>query len=200
VTLSVKDTLDTVTQLDYRYDDDPKVTGQSKRRAAPPQVTRQFLPAAQPEQLPVTAQTGINLTSDTTQTQITLAPDTASRINQLMQGKRAIVLSLQIDHVKDTDGVIYEIYANLPANEKPARNSIYFVGSMGFFTAWDGSVTKTFDLTQPIRTLQDKKAWNANQLTITFVPRGPINAKTKQPLPLQPSVRAVVGGVSLAGQ
>jgi hypothetical protein len=199
VTLSVKDALDTVAQLDYRYDDDPQVKGQSGRPATPSQVTKQFAPA-QAEPLPVTAPTGINLSAGNAQAQITLPPDTRSKIANLMRDKRTIYLSLRIDHIKNTGGVFYEVYANLPANQTPARQSIYFVGNLGFFTSWDGSVTKAINLTQSLRALEDKKAWNGSQLTLTFVPRGPVDARTKRPLPLQPGVRAVIERIGLVGR
>lgn len=199
VSLSVKDVLDTVTQLDYRYDDDPPVRGQSKRRsAAPTQGAQQ--PAPPIESLPVNAPKAIDLNIQNAREPIELPVDTASRIRQALEDQRRILLILQIDHVKNTGGVTYEIYANLPDGQAPARESIYFVGNLAFFTAWDGSVTKSIDLTKTIRALQTKNAWKDNQLTITFVPRGLINAQTKEPLPLEPGVRAVVEEVRLGAR
>jgi hypothetical protein len=165
-------------------------------------VTQEAQQPATPsiEPLAVTAPRGINLNTENAREPIELPPDTSSKIRQALQDQRRILLSLQIDHVKSRGGVVYEIYANLPDGQQPARQSIYFVGTLGFFTAWDGSVTKSFDLTRTIRSLQDKNAWKDNQLTITFVPRGPINAQTKQPLPMEPGVRAVLGEVRLGAR
>jgi Common central domain of tyrosinase/Polyphenol oxidase middle domain len=200
VTLSAHDVLDTVTQLDYRYDDDPQPQGQSKRRIAAAAQRAQPPAPTRIEPLPVNAPKGIDLNTGNTQVPIELPADTSQKISQALQEQHRILLILQMDHVKSTGGVVYEIYANLPDGTAPARDSADFVGTLGFFTAWDGSVTKSFDLTRTIRTLQDKNAWKTNQLTITFVPRGPINAQTKEPLPLEPGVRAVIEGVRLGAR
>lgn len=201
VSLSVKDALDTVTQLDYRYDDDPTV--QSMARAAPGREERQQFPPTPPEQLAVSSQTGIELSSETIRAQLNISPDAKSKINHLLEDKEfrhAIVLNLQIDHVKDTSGIYYEIYANLPANENPGDELIYYVGNLGFFVPMNSGITKRFDLTQSIRALRDKKGWDGSQLTITFVPRGLVNSVTRQPLPLKPGVRATIEQISLVGR
>ena len=197
VTLSAQDVLDTVTQLDYRYDDDPPAKGQSKRRIAATAQAAQPPAPMQIEPLQVNAPKGIDLNTKNAQAPIELPADTFQKIGQALQEQRRILLILQIDHVKSAGGVVYEIYANLPHGTAPARDSAYFVGTLGVFTAWDGSVTKSFNLTRAIRTFQDKNARKTDQLNITFVPRGPINAQTKEPLPLEPGVRAVIEEVRL---
>jgi hypothetical protein len=200
VSLSVKDVLNTVTQLDYRYDDDPPAGGRSKRLIA---ETAQGAgqPAPAPiESLPVTAPRGTELNTQNTREPIDIPAGTAARIRQALDGQRRILLTLHFEHVKSKGGVGFEVYANLPDGQAPARDSIYFVGNLGFFVDWDGSIAKTLDLTRTIRALQDKNAWKDNQLTITFVPHGDINAQTKQPLPLEPGVRAVLEGVNLGAR
>jgi Common central domain of tyrosinase/Polyphenol oxidase middle domain len=199
VTLSFKDALDTVTQLDYRYDDDPPVK-QMMARPAPRMEERQQLPSTPPEELAVSSQTGIGLGSEASSAQIKIPPETAAKIKHLLEDKQflhAIALNLEIDHVKDSSGVYYEIYANLPANEKPVEDSIYYVGNLGLFLPRNSTTTIKFDLTRSIRAMNDKKAWDGSQLTITFVPRGLIDSKTRQPLPLPPGVRATIERVSL---
>jgi tyrosinase len=199
VSLSVKDALDTVTQLDYRYDDDP--AAQSMARPAPSAETPPPSPSTPSEQLAVSSP-GIGLSSETSSTRLTIAPEMATKINQLLDDKQfrhAIVLNLEITHVKDTS-VYYEIYANLPANEKPDYQSIYYVGNLGFFLPKDGGITKRFDLTRSIRAMRDKKVWDGSHLTVTFVPRGLVNSQTGQPLPVQPGVRATIARVTVVGQ
>lgn len=202
VTRPIKDALDTVTQLDYRYDDDPPVQ-QMMARPAPRREEQQQLPSTPPEELAVSSQTGIALSSEATSAQFKIPPETTLKIQHLLEDKKfqhAIVLNLEIDHVKDSSGVYYEIYANLPANQEPARDSIYYVGNLGLFLPGNSLTTIGFDLTPSIRAMNDKKAWNGSQLTITFVPRGLFDGKTRQPLPLPPGVRATIERVSLLGR
>jgi hypothetical protein len=200
VSLSAQDVLNTVTQLDYRYDDDPPPGGRSKRAIALTAQGAQPSPSAQIESLPLNAPKGIVLNTANAKERIELPADTSLKIGHALQDQRRILLILQIDHVKSSGGVSYQIYANLPEGQAPARESIYFVGTLGFFTAWDGSVTKSFDLTKTIRALQDKNAWKDNQLTITFVPHGPIDAQSKVPLPMEPGIRAVIEEVRLGAR
>jgi hypothetical protein len=186
--------------LDYRYDDDPPT--QQVRPAPRKEATQQF-PPTPPEQLTVGSQTGIGLSSETIGTQLNISPETTAKINHLLDDKEfkhAIVLNLEIDHVNDLSGVYYEVYANLPAGDKPSRESIYYLGNLGFFVPKGSGVTKRFDLMRPIRAMRDKKAWDGSRLTITFVPHGVIDSKTKQPLPLQPGVRATVERVSVVAR
>jgi Common central domain of tyrosinase/Polyphenol oxidase middle domain len=200
VSRSVKDALDTVAQLDYRYDDDPPA--QQKRQAPREEATQQFPPTPS-EQLAADTQTGIGLTSETIRTQLNISPENLAKINHLLDDKEfkhAIVLNLDIDHVNDLSGVYYEVYANLPAGDKPSRESIYYLGNLGFFVPKGSGVTKRLDLTRPIRAMRDKKVWDGSQLTISFVPRGVVDSKTKQPLPLQPGVRATVERVSVVAR
>jgi tyrosinase len=200
VSLSAQDVLDTVTQLDYRYDDDPAVKGQSKRAEEPREQSTQPSAPAPVETLPTTAPKAVGLDTVNAKESIELPADTSVKIRQGLLDQRRILLTLQVDHVKSSGGVTYEVYANLPDGQTPARESIYFVGNLAFFTAWDGSVTKSLDLTKTIRALQAKDAWKDNQLTLTFVPRGVVNAQTNKPLPLEPGVRAVVEEVRLGAR
>ncbi len=205
VTLSAQDALDTVNQLDYRYDDDPVGNGKGKR-AGEPGEPQPGAPVAHPpalgqeEPLPITGQEGVSLSSENTMLEITVPPETAKKIDLLLDQKRSILLSVQFDHIKATDGVFYEVYVNLPANSKPERTSIYFASNLGFFTAWNGSITKRLDLTRAIRALKASSTFSDDKLTITFVPRGPVNAKTGAPLPLEPHIRASVGPINLLGR
>jgi tyrosinase len=199
VTRSFKDALDTVAQLDYRYDDDPPVK-QMMARPAPRREERQQLPSTPPEELAVGSDTGIGLSNEASSTQIKIPPETAAKIKRLLEDKqvlRVIALNLEIDHVKDSSGVYYEIYANLAANEKPPQDLIHYVGSLGLFLPGNSTTTIKFDLTRSIRAQNDKKAWDGSQITITFVPRGLVDSKTRQPLPLPPGVRATIERVSL---
>jgi Common central domain of tyrosinase/Polyphenol oxidase middle domain len=198
VTKSVKDALDTVTQLDYRYDDDPRV--RTMARPAPRKIGTQQFPLTPPEQIAVSPETGIHLASETMRVQLKIAPEATAKMKRLLEDKEfrhAVVLNLEIDHVNDTNGIYYEVYADLPANEEPSYKSIHYVGNLGFFVPKDSAITKRFDLTRSIRVMRDKEAWDGSQLTITFVPRGVLNPENRQPLPLQPGVRATIERVSL---
>jgi hypothetical protein len=200
VSLSVKDTLDTVTQLDYRYDDDPPV-GQM-RHAAPRAEPQQEFPTTEPVRLAVSSQTGVGLSNETIRFNLNLSPEAVAKIKQLLEDKQfrhAISLSVEIDQAKEATGIYYEIYTDLPANEEPTYKSIYYVGNLGLFLPKDSGITKRFDLTRSIRALMDKNAWDGSHLTITLVPRGSLSPDEK-PLPLKAGVQATIKQVSLFGR
>jgi tyrosinase len=199
VSKSVKDALNTVAQLDYRYDDDPAAQGMARRAVSTQPLPR---PPTPPQQLAVSSP-GLGLSAETGSTQLAISPDAAAKIGQLLDDKQfrhAIVLTLDITHVTNSSAIYYEIYANLPANGKPDYQSIYYVGNLGFFLPKDGGITKTFDLTRSIRAMRDQKVWDGSHLTITFVPRGLVNSQNGQPLPLASGVRATVERVTVSGQ
>ncbi len=202
VSKSVKDALDTVAQLQYRYDDDPPVR-KMVRPAPRGEEAPRPLPLTQPEQLAVNPQAGVELSNMPARAQLEISPQIAEKINRLLEDKEyshAIVLKLDVDHVKDSSGVAYEIYADLPGNQEANHQSIYYVGTLGLFLPRNAKTTVHFDLTRTIRALSQKQAWSASQLSITFVPRGLVDAKTGQPLPLEPGSRATIDRISLVAR
>ncbi len=201
VTLAVKDTLDTVTQLDYRYDDEPQAGAMARRASARAAVAQQF-PPTPPEQIAVSPQTDVGLSNETLHFQLALTADAAARINQLLEDKQfshAIVLNLAVGQADEPTGVYYQVFADLPADQTPTYKSIYYVGNLGLFLPKGAEVTKRFELIPAIRALMDQKAWDASQLTITLVPRGLVNPDGT-PLPLQPGVQATIRKVSVVAQ
>ena len=200
VSLSVKDTLDTVTQLDYRYDDEPQA-GAMKRARAQAAPTQQFPPNPS-EQIAVSAQTGAGLSNEVMHLQLALSADTAAKINRLLEDKQyrhAIVLNIQIADAQQPTGVYYQVFVDLPADQTPSSRSIYFVGNLGLFLSPGGGVTKGFEVMPAIRALIDKSSWDANKLTVTLVPRGLYNPDGT-PLPLNPGVQATVRQLSLVAR
>jgi hypothetical protein len=199
VSLAVKDTLDTITQLDYRYDD--QQAGAMKRARAQTEPVQQF-PPNPPEQIAVSPQTGAGLSNEAIHLQLALPADTAAKINRLLEDKQfrhAIVLNLQIAEAQQPTGVYYQVFVDLPAEETPSSRSIYFVGNLGLFLPRGGGVTKGFQVMPAIRALMDKKSWDAKKLTVTLVPRGLYNPDGT-PLPLNPGVQATVRQLSLVAR
>jgi hypothetical protein len=205
VTKSGKDVLDTVAQLGYRYDDDPPASSPAAPAppAPPPPESQQAFPPTPPAEMAVATETGIALSNEPTHAQINISADAKAKIAQMLvdkQYKHAFVLNLEIDHVQDSGGVSYEIYAGLPANEKPARDSIYYVGTLGLFLHRGAETSLKFDVTKTIRAMHDKNVWSGNDLAISFVPHGLLNPQNQQPEALQPGVRATIERVSLLAQ
>lgn len=92
-----------------------------------------------------------------------------------------IALRLSGIDPKSIDGGYYDVYVNLPVDEKPSRDSPSFVGSISSFAlkgqarhAKAGAaseVSKTLLLTSHARTLKQKDRWAPHELTVTLVPR-----------------------------
>lgn len=92
-----------------------------------------------------------------------------------------IALRLSGIDAKSIDGGYYDVYVNLPADEKPSQDSPSFVGSISSFAlkgqarhAKAGAaseVSKTLLLTSHARNLKQNDRWVPHELTVTLVPR-----------------------------
>jgi len=202
VSRSVKDSLDTVTQLQYRYDDDPPV--RQMARPVPREERAAQQPAPPPlEQLASSPQLEIALSNETIRVPLELSSNASAKIERLLQDKEVrhkIVLSIDVDHANQPTGVNYEIYVDFPPNQEPDYKSIYYAGGLGLFLNKGAGITKRYDLTQTVQALINKQTWDSKQLTITLVPRGLADGKTGKPLPLPAGIQATITRVSLLGQ
>ena len=198
VSLPVKDTLNIITQLDYRYDDEKQAGGRASRTSS--KETTPFSPAP-PQQIAVSTEAA-GLSNETIHFNLKLSADAAEKINGVLVDKQfshGIVLNIDIEDAQEPTGVYYEVYVDLPADQTPSFGSIYYVGNLGLFLPKGSGITKRLELIPAIRALMDKKAWNASQLTITLIPRGLLSPDRK-PLPLKPGVQATIKQVSLVAR
>lgn len=91
---------------------------------------------------------------------------------------------LKIENVTSTGPASgYEVYLNLPPGADPQQHPDHLVGMMPLFGVAEASRPSaqhpgsglhfSLDATDVVRTLQAKKAWDPNDVQVTFVPRHP---------------------------
>jgi hypothetical protein len=199
VTMTGANVLDTVEQLHYRYDDDPPphlclldVEGAAIEPLAPKKKERAMIAES--------TETGIVLADKPKSVAISLGKAAKERLAKVLSAtgrvEEAITLAVEgIDYDKQP-GLYYEIYLDLPADAKPDYQDVHYVGNLAFFARKPhgdkeehGHKDQTqsrqdYNLTGVINALGRHKLWDPDKATVTFVPRGLLDAEGKE-LPLE---------------
>jgi hypothetical protein len=197
VTMRGRDILDTVNQLDYRYDDDPSLSG-IRVPFAPAEVEvvaasarsnsgddggidRTLLGESVGEDM-------IELGARPKRVPLQLRDEARDRVAAVARAdavpveERVVVNVEGVQFDEQHPGVAYEVYLNLPEGERPTFQSDYYVGNIGFFgvgtyEAHEGGhgghpADLSFDVTNIVRVLQERGEWNEGEASVSFVMRG----------------------------
>ncbi len=183
VTLNGSQVIDTLSQLGYRYDDDPP----------PPVPIPQFIPyypshwppPQPPCECPYLLE--VNTLQVLTQQPVTvtlpLNSSALAAINQVLgNSSTAPPLSLHVEGIQSSvpPGVSFEIYLNLPSGTSNAQfGSPSYLGNLALFgvsgqQAPQGGATAVFRLNAALKNLQGAGLWNGQTLSVTFISRGPL--------------------------
>jgi hypothetical protein len=145
VSMSGEDVLNTVTQLDYRYDDDPPASAISVPFAVPEievvaagsqnddETERTLLGES------VVGEEMIELSAAPKRVPLQLRDEARERVTEAAQAEAVpleerIVLNVEGVQFDDQNpGVTYEVYLNLPEDQDPDYQSPHYVGNIGFF-------------------------------------------------------------------
>jgi hypothetical protein len=163
VEMSAREIIQTASQLDYVYDDEPAgalgATGFSGAAArvggAEVFVATSSVANGDAEEPTLMGRTGgrgegemIELGAEPTRVAVELAPPAAAAAEMVEAqaaaraageqtpeggGEQRIVLGLDGVQYDEDPGVTYEIYLNLPEGQQPDYTSDYYVGNLGFF-------------------------------------------------------------------
>lgn len=214
VEMKGSDVLDTVAQLQYRYDDDPVVLAPAAAIATDASPRKE-----KPLQTLATAEkTGVKLGTRPVSVSIGLKEPAKEAVKSLIDAKpadaadHAIVLRLEDVTFDKPPGIYYEVYLNLPAEEDdPEFSNGRYVGNLGFFAmlpveghddhAMAGDVAKAaymFDISGLIRALSKEKDWDPDKATVTFVPRG-LEDSNGQPMEVKTDAKITMGKITLEG-
>jgi hypothetical protein len=205
--LSGKDILNTVTQLNYRYDDDPPEWILSYPLVHGAVIATQF-PTTPAEQLAVTSPVKVELGAEPATLELKLSPGSDAKISRLLNDREmahAVILELQGVDFGGNSGFYYEVYVNLPRvwPEPPNFHCPFWIGNLAVFVprkaahAVHKSTNVSLDLTRLIRYLKDQKAWTPNQLTVTFVLQQPIPPEGQKPPETKLGVRATIDKITI---
>jgi tyrosinase len=181
VRMTGKQIIDTVCQLDYRYEDDDPDTVCAPPEAlgtpvvSPPPVTRQPTEVAEikreTELGPDLVTVPIDLGAEAAEA---LAPTAATP--EAVGPEPRVVLTLQGVRGTGVTGVSNAVYLNLPDGQEPDPSGPYFVGLISLFGRQPENLddehaapVQSFDITENVRTLQEQGE-QPQQLVLTFVP------------------------------
>jgi hypothetical protein len=197
VSMRGQDILNTVTQLDYRYDDDPP--GSAIRVPFAVEPTPEVEPAAAPHsddgiertllgESAVGGEEMIELGAAPKRVPLQLSDEATERVAAVAQAEAVpleerIVLNVEgVQYYDQNPGVTYEVYLNLPEGQEPDYQSDYYVGNIGFFGTGTHEVeegghgghptTASFDVTDVVRALRERGEWREGEATVSFVMRG----------------------------
>ncbi len=194
VNMQGQDILDTVGQLDYRYDDvDPPGGTRARVPFFVPEaetegvaqnddeVDRTLLGASAGEHM-------IELGARPERVSVELGREARERVAAVARAEAVpheerIVLNAEgVQYYDKNPGVAYEVYLNLPEDQEPDFRSVYYVGNIGFFgtstyEAEEGGhgghpATLSFDVTDAVRALRERDEWSEGEATVSFVMRG----------------------------
>jgi hypothetical protein len=192
--LTGRDILDTLGDLDYRYDDDPPLLPPVP---FPAEVAAAEVELAAEERQPtlVGASEGINMTVELGAAPVTVpievqdeAREAVAEVAAAEVVEERLLLSFEGIKFDRNPGVAYEVYINLPEGQEPDYRSEYFAGTLGFFGLepdhvhggghdpeaeghQQPSATVSYDVTPNVRALQARGEWREGQVSTTLVMR-----------------------------
>ena len=178
--------LDTVGQLDYRYDDDP-VTG----RAAPPKPAARAARAVDEGVGQRVAQSeSVELSGRTERVALPLGSESDESLSAALAREAALLLNAEGIDYDENPGVYYELYLNLPESETAGHRSAHYVGNLAVFAekghadhdaeAEASEATLSFEITRSFAELRAAGSWDAEEVFVTFVPRAVVDPETGQ--------------------
>jgi hypothetical protein len=215
VHMSGRQVINTVMQLDYRYDDDQNISTAFVLHAPP--VTAQAVEAKRARQAltgsPVAAAAAgrSQLTEAPLTVTLPLAREVSTQLKAFLAPSAGRRFVLEVDDIQydKSPGVYYEVYLNLPAGDKPDFHNPSFVGNLSFFALKPHQMAKTgapappqrggtrdFDVTKVVSGLMARNSWNDSQVSVTFVARGLVDRNGEQ-LAINPGAKASFGKVTI---
>ena len=229
VYLTGAEIVDTVGQLNYRYDDDPLML---RRQFLRPLATRLFAkgrppvvagaratfraeavaPGA-PRQASVLGASAdshrIELAGTTARVQVPLTQKASIRMRALVANNAPRQVFLRIDDIRydKSSGVYYEIYVNPPAGEKLDIHTPGYIGNLSLFAlkphAMAGHLpTSPRDVYVEYdisHLVREAMSGNPRVLTVVLVPRSLFDARG-EPLPVSAQAQGTVGSVHIIGR
>jgi tyrosinase len=199
ISLRCSEVVDTVNQLQYKYDD----------QVAPVSPPLSPVPTPpQPPQMGGASTFPLQLVGETASVPISVPDDLIGQLNDLLAGVPSIQLTVE-DIVGSIDpGLVYEVFLDVvPAvGGEPTHNLVGNITFFGLAMQGDDSgvhaeppgLRHTFDITPIVETLASQDLWDAGGLSVSFAPVGsglPDGVQSLvDPVPVEP---IEIGRVSL---
>jgi hypothetical protein len=210
VFLTGAEIVDTVGQLNYRYDDDPSREGAKLRaQAVAPEAPGEKPVTTLAASAPSAESHRVELAGTTARVQVPLTEAASNQVRELVAKNEPRRVFLRLDDIRyqKSSGVYYEVYINPPAAAKLDINSPSYVGNFALFGlkphAMAGhpqpppkDIYAEYDVS---RVLREEMAGHPKDLAVVLVPRGLFDARG-EPLPVPAEVQGTVGGVQIIGR
>lgn len=218
VPMKGSDILNTLTQLQYRYDDDPVVLGPAfaiLSEEGPAQEQREAAPV---ETVATAERTGVPLGSLPVRVPLALKEPAKAAVERLATAKPAeavnapLTLTLEDVTFDKQPGIYYEVYLNVPdEDDDPQIHNGHYIGNVGFFgkfpaegmpaehgaTAEGAKTSFTFDISGVVRSLHQAKKWDPDKINVLIVPRGLEDSHGNR-LPVRTEAKIKVGKITLS--
>ncbi|AQA22203.1 putative peptidoglycan binding domain protein [Rhodococcus sp. MTM3W5.2] len=164
----VRDVLDHVDRLGYRYDDQAQLPVRPQRVV--PVAPNPTLVASSPGPTELTGRTTVGLeVSPSSLPVVEHAPDTAAAA-----GFGAVLLTVDGLAAQRNPGCVYHVYMNLPDAEVDGKPEHHLAGTFSLFGVdADGRLGFTFDITALVQALASAYRWDPAALTVTVQPVRP---------------------------
>lgn len=167
----------------YKYEDEtdpvggiPVVSGRPKpgRRA---RMTQRRIP----EMIAATSKP-ILLAGDKTSTTLSATAPSGPGRRSLERGTAGMQIFLNIENITGvSDATSYSVYLDLPADANPAEHPELMAGLLPMFGVTEASqldeshpgsgLSYSMEITEIVRTLEARKAWDPGDIRLTFVPK-----------------------------
>jgi tyrosinase len=213
--------MDTVGQLNYRYDDDPLTL--RRRFALPALATAELRRVAasaseaqsgEPQRVLAentreAATSRIALAGRTERVQVPLTSAVTKRLRSLVASNapRQVILRLDDIRYEKSNGVYYEVYVNPPSGEKLDIHMQGYVGNLSLFglrphaTAGQPQpptkdIYVEYDISHLVR---EAMAANAKEFVVVLTPRG-LFSPDGEPLPVPEEPQGTIGSIRIMGR
>lgn len=188
VTLTGADILNTVTQLDYRYEGVPAEAPAAAAAAPAAGET----PAGALTMLATGAEEGIELGSGRTDVSLAIKGEAKTTLTQSLAAEgaeqRPVILTLE-GLTQLRRGVNYEVYVNLPAGTEPDPKGPHYAGTVAVFLHDpEHAIDYSLDIGATLRALA-AEGESTDEIKVSFVPSGPRGAVAEKLGEAQPSLR-----------
>lgn len=174
VEVVVREVLDSVGDLHYRYDDAPA----EPREPVPPPPQEEPTPERPRTVLAASEAGAVELGARPVTVPIDLPASAGRQVRDVAAAPGGGELALNVEGISyDRPGAYYEIYLNLPEGVEPDPAGPYYVGNLAFFghkpadagPEHEGA-SQTFRITPLVNQLQARGAWSED-FAVTFVLR-----------------------------
>jgi tyrosinase len=173
--LACAQVVDTVEDLDYRYDPEPAA------QAAPAPLSPP--PPSQPKVVGANAE-GVTLVGDSTGVTVGIDPRASDDVLAATGESDPRRLYVNIEEIEGevNPGSVYAVYVNLPADAGESTREAHYVGNVSFFgierapkpsdDEHGHSLNLSYEIGEQLRKLNDGKDWGGEQIKLSFEPLG----------------------------